>query len=93
MASLRLAWATLRKKRGKEGGRVERKKKKERGRKEGREEGRKKSVTLLKSNCSQALVVHTYNPSYSEGRDQKAHGLKPASGKQFARPYPKKNPS
>jgi hypothetical protein len=32
-------------------------------------------------------VVYAYNPSYSGGRDQENHGLKPAPGKQFARPY------
>jgi hypothetical protein len=29
----------------------------------------------------QALVAHTYNPSYSRGRDQEDHGSKPAPGK------------
>jgi hypothetical protein len=29
-------------------------------------------------NVSQALMSHTCNPSYSGGRDQKAHGSKPA---------------
>jgi hypothetical protein len=32
-------------------------------------------------------VVHTCNPSYSGGRDQEDHGLKPAQSKQFVRPY------
>jgi hypothetical protein len=27
---------------------------------------------------SWALVAHTYNPHYSEGRDEEDHGLKPA---------------
>jgi hypothetical protein len=29
------------------------------------------------------LVAHTYNPSYSGGRDQEDGGSKPAQGKQF----------
>jgi hypothetical protein len=37
-------------------------------------------VSLLKKNPSHARhVVHTCNPSYSGGRDQEDHGLKPAS--------------
>jgi hypothetical protein len=36
---------------------------------------------------SQALVVHTCNPSYSGGRDQEDHGSKPAQGKYLVRPY------
>jgi hypothetical protein len=35
-------------------------------------------------------MAHTYNPSYSEGRDQEDHGSKPVLGKQFSRPYLKK---
>jgi hypothetical protein len=34
-----------------------------------------------------ALVAHTYNPSYSGGRDQEDCGLKLALDKQFVRPY------
>jgi hypothetical protein len=41
----------------------------------------------VKKHSSQAPVAHTYNPSYSGGRDRKDHGSKPALGKQFARPY------
>jgi hypothetical protein len=37
-------------------------------------------------------VSHAYNPSYSRGRDQEDHGLKPAWANSFARPYRKKNP-
>jgi hypothetical protein len=37
-------------------------------------------------------VAHTCNPSYSGGRDQKDHGLKPAPGKWFMRPYLEKKP-
>jgi hypothetical protein len=33
---------------------------------------------LVKSLQCQVLVAHTCNPSYSGGRDQEAHGLKPA---------------
>jgi hypothetical protein len=36
------------------------------------------------------LVAHNYNPSYSGSRDQGDQGLKPALGKQFARPYVEK---
>jgi hypothetical protein len=37
-------------------------------------------LTVLQFKCRQswALVAHTYNPSYSEGRDQEDLGLKPA---------------
>jgi hypothetical protein len=35
---------------------------------------------------SWAPVAHTCNPSYSGCRDQEDHGLKPALGKQLARP-------
>jgi hypothetical protein len=35
-------------------------------------------------------VAHACNPSYSGGRDQEDHGLNPAPGKQFVRPYLKK---
>jgi hypothetical protein len=35
--------------------------------------------------------VHTYNPSYSGGRDQEDHGLKPAPGNSSTRPYLEKN--
>jgi hypothetical protein len=38
-------------------------------------------------------VAHACNPSYSGGRDQEDYGSKPGPGKQFARPYPEKNPS
>jgi hypothetical protein len=31
---------------------------------------------ILKKKKSQAPVAHTYNPSYSRGRDQEDHGLK-----------------
>jgi hypothetical protein len=36
-------------------------------------------------------VALTYNPSYSESRDQKDHGLKPTHGKYFVRPYLEKS--
>jgi hypothetical protein len=35
-------------------------------------------------------VAHAYNPSYSGGRDQEDHCLKPAPGKQFWRTCLKK---
>jgi hypothetical protein len=41
---------------------------------------------FFKMSCSQAPVAHTYNPSYSGGRDQEDHSLKPA-GQMFERPY------
>jgi hypothetical protein len=41
---------------------------------------------------SQALVAHTCNPSYSGGRDQQDHGLKPAQGNSSWDPI-SKNPS
>jgi hypothetical protein len=34
-----------------------------------------------------APLAHACNPSYSGGRDQEAHGLKPALSKSFLRPY------
>jgi hypothetical protein len=36
-------------------------------------------------------VTHTYNPSYSGGRDQEDRGSKPTLDKQFARPCLKKS--
>jgi hypothetical protein len=56
------------------------------------------NVTYLNQRSSQqsifslslALVAHTCNPRYSGGREQKAHGSKPALGKQFERQYLKK---
>jgi hypothetical protein len=36
-------------------------------------------------------VAHDYNPSYSGGRDQEDHSLKPVPGKEFLRPYLEKN--
>jgi hypothetical protein len=36
---------------------------------------------------SRAPVAHTYNPSYSEGRDQEDHGSKPAQAKSSVRPH------
>jgi hypothetical protein len=38
-------------------------------------------------------VVHTYNPSYSEGRDQEDQGSKSALGQIVLKIYLKKNPS
>jgi hypothetical protein len=35
-------------------------------------------------------VAHACNPSYSGGRDQEDHGLKPARAKSSVRPYLKK---
>jgi hypothetical protein len=36
---------------------------------------------LKKEDPSWVSVTHTCNPSYSGGRDQKDHGLKPSLGK------------
>jgi hypothetical protein len=44
-------------------------------------------ILTAKRYPSQAPVVHTYNPSYSGGRDQEDHGLKPAPDKQFSRSH------
>jgi hypothetical protein len=38
-------------------------------------------------------VAHTYNPSYSGGRDQEDHGSKPAWANSSARPYLEKKKS
>jgi hypothetical protein len=38
-------------------------------------------------------MAHTYNPSYSEGRDQKDQGLRSLWAKKLARPYFKKQAS
>jgi hypothetical protein len=37
------------------------------------------------------LVAHAYNPSYSGGRDQADHGLKPAQANSSQDPISKKN--
>jgi hypothetical protein len=50
----------------------------------------KKKKKVVKS---WVLVAHTCNPSFSGGRDQEDRSSKPAPGKQFVRPYLKKNPS
>jgi hypothetical protein len=39
----------------------------------------------------QALVVHTSNPSYSGGKDQEDHGLKPAGANSLRDPIWKKS--
>jgi hypothetical protein len=36
-----------------------------------------------KNHFKLVLVAHTYNPSYSEGRDQEGHGSKPAQANSF----------
>jgi hypothetical protein len=38
-------------------------------------------------------MAHTCNPSYSERRDKKDRGSKPAQANSSVRPYLKKNPS
>jgi hypothetical protein len=42
---------------------------------------------------SQELVAHSYNPSYSGGRDQEDQGLKPAWTNSLQDPISKKKPS
>jgi hypothetical protein len=37
-------------------------------------------------------VAHSYNPSYSGGKDQEDHGSKPARANSSTRPYLKKKP-
>jgi hypothetical protein len=37
------------------------------------------------------LEAHTCNPTYSRGRDQEDHGLKPAHANSSVRPYLKKS--
>jgi hypothetical protein len=37
-----------------------------------------KMVNIKKTATNQVLVAHTCNPSYSGGRDQEDHSLKPA---------------
>jgi hypothetical protein len=44
-----------------------------------------------KNKTSWTPLAHTYNPSYSGGRDQEDHGSKSAPGKQFSRSYLKEN--
>jgi hypothetical protein len=46
-----------------------------------------------KKRLSQALVVHTCNPSYSGSRDQEDHGLKPTLSKYFPKTLSQKKPS
>jgi hypothetical protein len=46
---------------------------------------------IMKQFISQAPVAHTYNPSYSGGRDQGDHGSKPATANSSARPYLEKS--
>jgi ribosomal protein S21 len=41
-------------------------------------------------NASEALVAHTWNPSYSGGTDQEGWGSKPAQANSSARPHLKK---
>jgi hypothetical protein len=61
-------------KEGKEGGKEGRRERRKEGRKE--RKGRKKGKKVC-----WALVAHTYNPSYSGGRDQEDRSSKLALGK------------
>jgi hypothetical protein len=45
------------------------------------------SILPLNVKCGQEPVAHTGNPTYSGGRDQEDHGLKPAQANSCARPY------
>jgi hypothetical protein len=38
-------------------------------------------LKIYVKNQAKMLVAHAYNPSYSGGRNQEDHGLKPAKGK------------
>jgi hypothetical protein len=42
---------------------------------------------VVKTATGQPSVAHGCNPSYSEGRDQEDHGLKPAWANFSVRPY------
>jgi hypothetical protein len=46
-----------------------------------------RNETMLLWKYSQVSVVYAYNPNYWGGWDEEDHGLKPALGKQFTRPY------
>jgi hypothetical protein len=48
---------------------------------------KKKKRAKQKQQTSQELVAHTYNPSYSGGREQEDQVSKPTRGKQLKRPY------
>jgi hypothetical protein len=48
-------------------------------------------VLLQIKEISWVLVAHACNPSYSGGRDQENHGLKPAQAKSLQDPILKKN--
>jgi hypothetical protein len=51
----------------------------------------KEKKLKIKTKCmGQALVAHTCNPSYSEGRDQEDHSVKPAQGNSSRDPILKK---
>jgi hypothetical protein len=52
-----------------------------------------KTFPLIFRLCSQALVAHTCNASYSGGRDQEDHGLKPTWANSCVRLLSPKNPS
>jgi hypothetical protein len=45
---------------------------------------------IFQEKSSRVLVPHTYNPSYSEGRDQENHGSKPAQANSSQDPIWKK---
>jgi hypothetical protein len=47
---------------------------------------------IKKKKCCQVLVAHTYNPSYSGGRDQEDHGSKPACKNNSQDPMSKNTP-
>jgi hypothetical protein len=42
---------------------------------------------ISKQRNSWVPMAHAYNPSYSGGRDQEDHGLKPARSNNSIRPY------
>jgi hypothetical protein len=49
--------------------------------------------TLIKKLINQVLVAHTYNPSFSGGRDQEDRGSKPAQTNTSMSPLSRKIPS
>jgi hypothetical protein len=49
------------------------------------------SVVFIEITQDQALVAHACNPSYSGGRDEEDHGLRPARANSLQDPIQKQN--
>jgi hypothetical protein len=49
-----------------------------------------KQITTILISGKPATVAHAYNPSYSGGSDQRAHGSKPAQANSLRNPISKK---